>query len=97
MSSRRRLKRKMDRQELIQKLKVKCPLCGKTAASSEDDAWEMARKQFARYGGEMPKRVYQCDERIPFFHWTRWEQPPAHLRVVRQVDTNPIYSEDYWK
>lgn len=86
MSSRRRLNRKLDRKQLLEKLKVKCPICGKTAASSEAEAWELARKQYARFGGEMPKRVYQCSSSVPFYHWTRMEAPPLTLRTIRATE-----------
>lgn len=83
MSSRRRLRRKLSRSEFIQKLRVKCPLCGKTGAESEEEAWEIARRQYARFGGEMPKRVYLCNETGPYWHWTRLEQRPEHLRRIQ--------------
>jgi hypothetical protein len=95
MSSRRRIARKLQRQELVSKLAVKCPVCGKTAASSEAEAWELARKQQARVGGEPAKRVYRCADFVPFYHWTRMEQPPLRLREIRRVD--PMHSEEYWK
>lgn len=97
MSSRRRINRKLQRKDLIEKLRIKCPVCGKTAASSEEEAWELARRQFLRFGGEMPKRVYQCMDNIPFFHWTRMEKPPLKLRPIRTVEASAdFYSESYW-
>lgn len=92
MSSRRRIKRKLDRKQLIEKLSTKCPRCRKTAASSEEEAWEIARKQYARNGGEMPKRVYECWKGSGIYHWTRDELPP--LRVIKPDAS--FYAEDRW-
>lgn len=72
MSSRRRINRKINQRQLVEKLRNKCPKCGKTCAGTEQEAWEMAKRQFARHGGEMPKRVYSCnDDGQGPWHWTR--------------------------
>jgi hypothetical protein len=95
MSSRRRLNRKMQHKELLEKLRVRCPVCRKVGASSEAEAWELARKQFARFGGEMPKRVYQC--RSGQFHWTRADARPQPVGIPEIAAEADIYSEEYWK
>lgn len=86
MSSRRRLARKESRAQLVQKLRDKCPRCGKTCAATEEEAWAMARRQYARHGGEMPKRVYSCsDDGKPPFHWTRQERyVPEYQRLLQE-------------
>lgn len=49
-----------------------CP-CGKMAARTEQEAWDLAMGiHRARPGGDMPQRVYSCnDDGLPPFHWTR--------------------------
>lgn len=97
MSSKRRSRRMAERQNFKKKLTSRCPNCGKVSASSEEEAWEIARRQFARFGGEEPKRVYPCkDDGKPPFHWTRQE------KYTRQEETAPVelsaehLTEEFW-
>lgn len=46
--------------------------CGKMAAYSEAEAWTVAMNIYHTRGGDMPQRVYSCnDDGRPPFHWTR--------------------------
>lgn len=87
MSSKRRSRRMAERQNFKKKLAVRCPSCGKVSASSEEEAWEMARTQFIRFGGEEPKRVYSCGDngKAPF-HWTRKERYETALQRQARED-----------
>lgn len=88
MSSKRHARRAEEMKEFRRKLRNRCPACGKVYASTEDEAWELARRQYARFGGEEPKRVYDCGGGK--FHWTRQET------YTPKPQPGSFYTEDHW-
>lgn len=53
---------------------VRCPgPCGKIRCYSEAEAWAVARLRYAELGGEMTKRVYECEQSPGYWHMTRRE------------------------